>query len=362
MDHLHSTAFQHTPLGRTILGPTQNIQAMTKADVEAYIRTHYTAGAPPPAAVPCACPPAATRSPAPRAGRMVLVASGDVDHADVVAHAEKTFASLPSGGVTAAELIEAEPSYFTGSAVNVRDPDMAQTGIAVAFKGASHCDPDNVTLAVMANLLGSWARGTGADNHSRSRLATLVASNGLADKIMGFSSVYHDTGLFGVYALTTTPGEIEDLSWCIMQARPCARLPPWSRALDAAHCVRCAKHHGMVSRRVSNARMQELTRMAYEVDEADLQLARSQTKAHTLAALSGSAGVCEDVAKQLLMYGRVMPREELFARIDAVTPAVVRDCAGRRIQDQDMAISAVGELSFLPNYNWFRRRAYWNRY
>lgn len=102
--------------------------------------------------------------------------------------------------------------------------------------------------------------------------------------------------------------------------------------------------------------------MAYEVDEADLQLARSQTKAHTLAALSASSGVCEDIAKQLLMYGRVMPREELFARIDAVTPAVVRDCAGRRIQDQDMAISAVGELSFLPNYNWFRRRTYWNRY
>ena len=55
MDHLHSTAFQHTPLGRTILGPTQNIQAMSKADVEAYIRTHYTAGAPlprPPATAP----------------------------------------------------------------------------------------------------------------------------------------------------------------------------------------------------------------------------------------------------------------------------------------------------------------------
>ena len=46
MDHLHATAFQHTPLGRTILGPAQNIQRMTKEDVEAYIRTHYTAGAP----------------------------------------------------------------------------------------------------------------------------------------------------------------------------------------------------------------------------------------------------------------------------------------------------------------------------
>jgi hypothetical protein len=47
LDHLHATAFQHTPLGRTILGSAQNIQKMTKGDVEAYIRAHYTSGAPP---------------------------------------------------------------------------------------------------------------------------------------------------------------------------------------------------------------------------------------------------------------------------------------------------------------------------
>jgi predicted Zn-dependent peptidase len=46
MDHLHSTAFQHTPLGRTILGPAQNIKSMTRDDIEAYIRCHYTAGVP----------------------------------------------------------------------------------------------------------------------------------------------------------------------------------------------------------------------------------------------------------------------------------------------------------------------------
>lgn len=44
MDHLHATAFQHTPLGRTILGSAQNIQSITRDDIETYIRTHYTAG------------------------------------------------------------------------------------------------------------------------------------------------------------------------------------------------------------------------------------------------------------------------------------------------------------------------------
>ena len=42
-DHLHATAFQHTPLGRTILGPAENIRTLTRGDLADYIATHYTA-------------------------------------------------------------------------------------------------------------------------------------------------------------------------------------------------------------------------------------------------------------------------------------------------------------------------------
>ena len=42
-DHLHATAFQYTPLGRTILGPAQNIKTITKDHLQSYIQTHYTA-------------------------------------------------------------------------------------------------------------------------------------------------------------------------------------------------------------------------------------------------------------------------------------------------------------------------------
>jgi processing peptidase subunit beta len=42
-DHLHATAFQHTPLGRTILGPAENIKTLTRGDLADYIATHYTA-------------------------------------------------------------------------------------------------------------------------------------------------------------------------------------------------------------------------------------------------------------------------------------------------------------------------------
>lgn len=42
-DHLHATAFQYTPLGRTILGRAENIAKITKKDIEDYISSHYAA-------------------------------------------------------------------------------------------------------------------------------------------------------------------------------------------------------------------------------------------------------------------------------------------------------------------------------
>ena len=153
------------------------------------------------------------------AGRIVVVAAGDVNHNDVVNTASKIFSGLPADSTTAASLVAAEPSYFTGSSVTVREPDMSTTGFAVAFKGASHLDPDSVTLSVMANMLGAWSKDKGTAFHQRSRIATAVAQNGLADSVMGFNTPYHDTGLFGVYTQTSNPEALEDLSWVIMQAR-----------------------------------------------------------------------------------------------------------------------------------------------
>jgi hypothetical protein len=40
-DHLHATAFQHSPLGRTILGPEQNIRTINRQDLVDYMNTHY---------------------------------------------------------------------------------------------------------------------------------------------------------------------------------------------------------------------------------------------------------------------------------------------------------------------------------
>lgn len=40
-DHLHASAYQGTPLGRTILGPTNNIKKITKNDLVQYVKQYY---------------------------------------------------------------------------------------------------------------------------------------------------------------------------------------------------------------------------------------------------------------------------------------------------------------------------------
>ncbi|PNX60431.1 putative mitochondrial-processing peptidase subunit beta-like protein, partial [Trifolium pratense] len=63
---------------------------------------------------------------------------------------------------------------------------------------------------------------------------------------------------------------------------------------------------------------------------------------------------------RLLTYGRRIPCAELFARIDAVDASTIKRVANRFIYDKDVAIAAMGPIQHLRDYNWFRRRTYWN--
>ena len=50
-------------------------------------------------------------------------------------------------------------------------------------------------------MLGAWDKNVGAGAQMSSKLAQRVAVNGLCNSYMAFNTNYHDTGLFGVYAV-----------------------------------------------------------------------------------------------------------------------------------------------------------------
>jgi processing peptidase subunit beta len=171
-DYLHALAYQGTPLGMTILGPTENIQRISRDDIVNYIKSHYTGS------------------------RMVLAAAGGVDHDELVKLAEKQFSSIPS----TTDLPKATPCRFTGSEMRQRDDSMPFAHVALAVEGVGWTHPDYFPLMVASTLVGSWDRSLGQKSMLASKLAQNVAKDNLAHSFMSFNTCYTDTGLW--YAST----------------------------------------------------------------------------------------------------------------------------------------------------------------
>lgn len=183
-DHLHATAFQGQPLGRTILGPKENIQSLKRENMVDYIKTNYTAD------------------------RMVLVGAGGVPHAQLVELAEKYFANLPSESpnysASSIAAAQKEKPDFVGSEVRIRDDTMSTAHIAIAVEGVSWKDDDYFTALVTQAIVGNWDRAMGHSPYLGSKLSTFVSQNALANSFMSFSTSYSDTGYveFFLYCLS----------------------------------------------------------------------------------------------------------------------------------------------------------------
>ena len=105
--------------------------------------------------------------------------------------------------------------------------------------------------------------------------------------------------------------------------------------------------------------MQALRDLIYDPKVEDVTRAKQALKSSLLLhSESSTSATAEEIGRQLITYGRRIPRAELFARIDAVTPETVKDVAWRYIRDEDPAIAAIGPTQFLPDYNWFRQSTY----
>jgi len=173
-DHLHSIAFQGTPLGLTILGPTESIKSIQRQDLINYVTDHY------------------------KGSRIVLAGAGGVDHDALVKLAEQHLGGIrndyDSTGVKLQQGIR-----FTGSDVRIRDDDMPFIYGALAIEGAGWDNPDNIPLMVANTIIGSYDRAQGGGNNMGSSLAGAVMQDNLCVNFQSFNTCYKDTGLWGIY-------------------------------------------------------------------------------------------------------------------------------------------------------------------
>ena len=229
------------------------------------------------------------------AGNMVLAASGAVDHDELVTLAHQHLSNLPT---PPAEPLTRETGEYRGGEARIGS-DEEQVHLVLGLPGLPFTGGTHYPLQIFASVLGGGLS---------SRLFQEVREQrGLAYAIDAFHWPFSDCGVFGIGAGTAP----EDAGELIEVALGCLR------------------------------------QAAEDVSEVEVARARAQMKVGLLASLESPGGKLEQMARQVLLFGRAIPREELAARLDAVTLEDVR-AAGRSLLGHQPTSAAVGPTQGLP--------------
>ncbi|WP_136660356.1 pitrilysin family protein [Nitratireductor sp. XY-223] len=270
-DKFSSTAFRDQTIGRSILGTPDTVQSFTPDQIRKYLKRNYTAE------------------------KMIIVAAGAVDHAELVRLVEDGFAGIP----TSPDVMPQEKTaLYTGGEYREKR-DLMDVQLLIGFEGRAYHARDFYASQILANVLGGGMS---------SRLFQEVREHrGLCYSVYALHWGFSDTGVFGIHAAT---GE-EDIP----------ELVP--------------------------VILDELHKVAERVDESEIERARAQFRAGLLMAHESPAARASQIARQMLLYGRPIPNDELMDRLANITPQRLTDLSGRLFFDTPVTLSAVGPLDKL---------------
>ncbi len=220
---------------------------------------------------------------------MVLSAAGKVDHAELVRHAEAQFGAMNGG-----EGGRFEPARYVGGTRTSAKP-FEQSHLVMAFAGPSYRTREFYTAQVFSGLFGGGMS---------SRLFQEVRERrGLCYAIYSTCWALADAGLFGIHAATGPE--------------------MMGKLIDVVG--------------------QQLTRAAAEKPaEAELARSKAQHKAGLLMGLESSSARAEQMARQLLLFDRLIDTAEIVDCIELVSAEAVRDMAAKLFLGSRPSVTVVG--------------------
>jgi predicted Zn-dependent peptidase len=277
-DYMQAAIYPDQPMGWQILGEDETVSSFTREHLRDYMASNY------------------------RAGSMMLIASGAVDHASIVAAAQAKFAGLRPG--TAPTPLQA---VFGGG--DVREvQDLEQAHLTYGFPGVSNSDPDFYVAQAYVTALGGGMS---------SRLFQEVREKrGLCYSVYAFSHSAADSGLVGIYA-GTGENEAEEISAVIAG---------------------------------------EMASLAMTASEQEVSRAKAQLRSGLLMGLERPSARAEMIAAQLFTFGKTVPLEELLGKLDAIDAAAVRRFGERVMATGSPAMAALGPISKVESHVRFAQR------
>ena len=271
-DLAQSASYGDHPLGRSILGSAELVQAMTREQMVSWRDRNYWAS------------------------RIVICATGNLNHADFTAAATKLFGHIPQGHAP-----QRQPPTFAGTAQTEQKP-LDQTHLVLSFPAPNYRDPRVYQLQVLASILGGGMS---------SRLFQEVREKrGLCYSVFAFGTTYEDTGQLGVYA-ATSPDHTPELL---------------------------------------NVTANVMMSMVDEITEKEIARAKAQLKTSLVMNLESASSRADQIARQFLAFGEVPEMATLIKKIEAVTAEQVRNLALEIFKSAPPSLSAVGQLSALESH------------
>ena len=296
-DHLHAVAFQGQPLGRTILGPRENILTISRNELRLATLRRIT-----------------------RLTVWCLWARAPSITRDLWIWPRKTLATCAIRGTwpvapgTGSRNPDDVPA-FVGAEVRMRDDTIPTAHIAIAVEGVSWSSPDYYTALVAQAIIGNWDRALGSSPNQGSKLSAIVSKNNLANSFLSFSTSYSDTGLWGIYLVSENKQQLDDLVYFT--------LKEWSR-------------------------------LSQSVAPEEVERAKSQLKASLLLSLDGTTAIAEDIGRQIITTGRRQSPEEVERSVNAITAEDVKAWAQKYLSNKDIALAGLGSIEGLSDYKGIR--------
>ncbi|MFF0876771.1 M16 family metallopeptidase [Micromonospora aurantiaca (nom. illeg.)] len=231
------------------------------------------------------------------APQIVIAAAGNLDHAAVVKLVRQALRGTPldTDPASPAPHRAATPTVRTKPATTlVESKETEQAHVILGCPGIDRTDDRRFALGVLNNVLGGGM--------SSRLFQEIREQRGLAYSVYSYASQYADSGVFAVYA-GCAPGKVDEV-------------------LDLTRA--------------------ELARVAAEgITEAELARGKGMSKGSFVLGLEDTGSRMSRLAKGELLYGNLMPVDDLLARVDAVTLDDVNTLAADLL-GRPMSLAVVG--------------------
>lgn len=228
---------------------------------------------------------------------MIVCAVGNINHQKFVDMVKARFNDFKNK-----TNFKIEEQNYTGG-FYAENRDIEQAHILLGFKSFDYNSDNYYPATIFSTILGGG---------STSRLFQEIREKrGLAYTTYSFNNAHTRSGLFGIYAGTTN-NELKELMPVITD---------------------------------------EIKKICNEkVSEKELSRAKVQLKASMLMGLESSSSSAEIMARQLLIFDRVIPVKEMVSRIENVTLEDIQNTA-RNIFASTPTYALVGDIKAHPTYD-----------